>query len=59
LATLDGIRTLADPHPYTPAGAVRELGATFRPLRDTLRDTVAWYRAEQPELVGGRKQAAG
>ena len=24
--------------------AERELGATFRPLEETLRDTVVWYR---------------
>ncbi len=53
LATLEGIRTLAEPHPYSSAKAAHELGANFRPLRDTLRDTIAWYRAEMPELAGG------
>jgi dihydroflavonol-4-reductase len=51
LTTVEGIRTLADPRPTSSAKAVRELGVTFRPLRDTLRDEVAWLRAERPELL--------
>jgi dihydroflavonol-4-reductase len=50
LATLDGIRTLVEPHPLSAAKARRELGATFRPLTETLRDTVHWFRAEHPAL---------
>jgi dihydroflavonol-4-reductase len=55
LATLDGIRTLADPHPYSTAKAAQELGANYRPLRDTLRDVIAWYRAEMPEQAPGER----
>jgi dihydroflavonol-4-reductase len=51
LATLAGVQTLVDPHPLSPARAVAELGVTFRPLRDTLRDTIAWFRAERPDLL--------
>lgn len=46
LTTLDAIRTLRDPHPLTSAKATRELGATFRPLAETLRDEIAWFREE-------------
>jgi dihydroflavonol-4-reductase len=48
LATVAGIRSLRDPRPLSPALAVRELGASFRPLRDTMRDTIAWFRAQHP-----------
>jgi hypothetical protein len=40
---------------------MRELGVTLRPLRDTLRDEIAWFRAERPELLAsgaGRAAAA-
>lgn len=29
---------------FTNAKAVRELGATFRPVDDTIRDAIAWFR---------------
>lgn len=53
LATLEGVRTLSEARPTSSAKAVRELGVTFRPLRDTLHDEIAWFRAERPELQGG------
>lgn len=31
---------------------IREFGVTFRPLADTVRDTVAWYRPHHPEWCG-------
>ena len=46
----------SDLSPYDPQRVVnapfpeRELGATFRPLDETLRDVVAWYR-EHPRSV--------
>ena len=49
LATVSGVRTLFERRPTNSAKAVRELGATFRPLADTLRDEVAWYRANNSE----------
>jgi len=52
LITVQGVRTLQDRATLSSARAVRELGATFRPVEDTLRDTVAWYRANQPEKIG-------
>ena len=42
---LDGIKTLLDHHTLSSAKAERELGVRFRPLEQTLRDTVEWYRA--------------
>jgi dihydroflavonol-4-reductase len=38
-------------HATSSAKAVRELGVTFRPLEETLRDEVAWFRAHTPERV--------
>ena len=43
---LDGIRTLLEKANLSSAKAEQELGATFRPLRDTLKDTVSWYRSQ-------------
>lgn len=51
LATLAGVKTLLERHDTSSAKAVRELGATFRPLRETLRDEVAWFRANTPERL--------
>jgi len=51
LATLEGVRTLREARTTSSAKAVRELGTTFRPLRDTLRDEIAWFRQAQPEAV--------
>lgn len=50
-ASLEGVRTLLNMQRLSSAKAVRELGATFRPLEDTLRDEVAWFRAHMPEQV--------
>lgn len=61
LTTLDGIRTLRDPRPTSSARAVSELGATFRPLAATLRDEVAWFRAQglgAAGQVGGERVGA-
>jgi dihydroflavonol-4-reductase len=44
LATVNGIRTLNSGIKITSAKAMGELGVRFRPLEDTLRDTVNWYR---------------
>jgi len=52
LITVSGVRTLQDRATLSSAKAARELGATFRPVEDTLRDTVAWYRTHQPEKIG-------
>ena len=40
----DGIKTLLAHDTLSSAKAERELGAHFRPLEHTLRDTVEWYR---------------
>ena len=49
--TVVGIRTLQDRSTFSTAKAERELGITLRQLEDTLRDEVAWYRANQPEKL--------
>jgi dihydroflavonol-4-reductase len=43
-ATLEGVRTLKEARPTSSAKAMRELGASFRPFRDTLRDEIAWFQ---------------
>lgn len=52
LVTVQGVRSLRHDNPTSSAKAVRELGATFRPLAQTLGDTVAWCRATGPVAVG-------
>jgi dihydroflavonol-4-reductase len=46
LLTVNGVRTMRDgmKHTLSSAKAKRELGVSFRPLADTLRDEVHWYR---------------
>lgn len=43
---LAGIQTLLEKATLSAAKAERDLGATFRPLRETLKDTVSWYEAQ-------------
>lgn len=40
---LEGIRTLHLKRQVTSAKAISQLGATFRPLEQTLQDVVDWY----------------
>lgn len=47
---LDGIRTLHLKTQVTSARAIEELGATFRPLEETLHDVVDWYRKHNIEF---------
>jgi dihydroflavonol-4-reductase len=42
---LAGIQTLLEKAFLCSTKAELELGATFRPLRDTLKDTVLWYQS--------------
>lgn len=46
LLTVSGIRTMKEAmsHIVSSAKAERELGATFRPLRETLQDEVNWFQ---------------
>lgn len=46
-----GIRTLQGGDRSDSSRAIRELGATFRPLEATLRDEVAWFQKHQPEKL--------
>ncbi|MEA5565792.1 SDR family oxidoreductase [Anabaena sp. UHCC 0399] len=43
---LAGIQTLLEKANLSSAKADQELGVTFRPFRDTLKDTVLWYQSE-------------
>ncbi len=47
VVTVNGIRSMHEQIDLSSAKAERELGATFRPLEDTLRDEVAWFRARR------------
>lgn len=44
LLTPEGVATLRSNHRVDSRKAERDLGATFRPLSETLRDAVRWYR---------------
>jgi dihydroflavonol-4-reductase len=41
---LEGVRTLLPKHTVSSAKAERELGVSFRPIEETLRDTVNWFQ---------------
>lgn len=56
-ASVNGLRSLNTGRRVSSAKAERELGATFRPLEETLRDTVAWMRANRPDQAGARRPA--
>ncbi|MBD2364110.1 SDR family oxidoreductase [Anabaena minutissima FACHB-250] len=43
---LAGIQTLLEKANLSSAKADQELGVTFRPFRDTLKDTVLWYQSQ-------------
>jgi dihydroflavonol-4-reductase len=45
LITRSAVETMRSVHMVSADKASRELGTKFRPLRDTLRDEVAWFRA--------------
>lgn len=51
LATISSVRTLRHARRTSSEKARRELGATFRPLIETLRDEVTWFRTHQPERL--------
>ncbi len=54
LLTVSGVRTMREAmrHIMSSAKAERELGISFRPLTDTLRDTVDWF--EEKKMVSDR-----
>ena len=51
LVTREAVRVLHERQRLSSAKAVRELGAHFRPLAETLADTVAWHRAHPTPVV--------
>jgi dihydroflavonol-4-reductase len=54
--SVDGVRLMNARLAVTAAKAQRELGVTFRPLEDTLADTVAWAAARFHGRVGTPSQ---
>ncbi len=54
LITREGVRTLHAKLAVNSAKAERELGVSFRRLRETLRDVVRWYR-KNPMTPPGKK----
>jgi dihydroflavonol-4-reductase len=44
--TVDGLRVMRAKLHHNSQRAQRELGVSFRPFRETLRDTVAWYQKQ-------------
>lgn len=51
LMTRAGIQSLTAKKMNSSAKAITELGIGFRPLDETLRDSVAWYAAHMPEVL--------
>ena len=51
LITREGLRIMRMKVEVSSEKAARELGVSFRPLEETLRDVVAWYR-ERPGFLG-------
>jgi hypothetical protein len=56
LATVAGVQTMHAQLRVSSHKALRELRWRYRPLRDTLRDEVAWYRAHG---IAGRHAVGG
>jgi dihydroflavonol-4-reductase len=52
--TVEGVRAMNARLQVDSSKAKRELGATFRPLEETLRDEVAWYRERQAKAGEAR-----
>jgi dihydroflavonol-4-reductase len=47
LVTPEAVKTLQEDYDMSSAKAMRELGATFRPFEETLRDEIAWFARRQ------------
>lgn len=54
MVPLEGVRMLLEDFRPSSARAERELGATFRPLQETIRDVVSWYGAHAELMKPGR-----
>jgi len=52
VTTREGVRTLLDRRTVSSARAQRELGVAFRPLAETVADTLAWLRDHRAAPVG-------
>jgi dihydroflavonol-4-reductase len=53
-----GIRTLMEKAQLSSAKAEKELGATFRPLQETIQDTVTWYQNHPGSHVRANRKAS-
>lgn len=51
LVPLEGVRMLLQDFRPSSARAERDLGATFRPIDETIRDVVAWYGAHAEAMT--------
>jgi dihydroflavonol-4-reductase len=49
--SVNGVRAITRKKRTSAAKAIEELGVTFRPLVETMRDTVRWYAMYQPEHI--------
>ena len=59
LATMRIMRAEAERTRFTPAKSRTERGLTFRPIAGTIRDEVAWFRAQGMAGVGSGGAAIG
>jgi dihydroflavonol-4-reductase len=50
LVTMAGIRTMHAKKAVDSTKAIRELGASFRPFEETVRDEVEWFRSRNGQL---------
>ncbi|MFY1828850.1 SDR family oxidoreductase [Myxococcus fulvus] len=53
--TVEGVRVMHAKLRVDSSKAKRELGVRFRPLEETLRDTVDWLREHKPQVVPAAK----
>jgi dihydroflavonol-4-reductase len=49
--SLNGVRELSESKRCTSAKAIQELNIAFRPLNQTLRDSINWYAVNRPDQV--------
>ncbi|HET7543101.1 MAG TPA: NAD-dependent epimerase/dehydratase family protein [Polyangiaceae bacterium] len=57
LVPLEGVRMLLQEFRPSSAKAQRELGVTFRPLPETIRDVVTWYGAHSELMAPAGRQS--
>ncbi|MEM8533056.1 MAG: SDR family oxidoreductase [Chloroflexota bacterium] len=55
LISMDSVQSLYRHQQISSQKAEQALDVSFRPLEETLRDEVMWYRQHRPDLIGGVK----